>query len=183
MESITGQRAFYSMPPTFHSEHYFFRSYDNQTLKIVIQDMEMTAKELRWKVMKVNSVMCEIFGCYLNILWFHFWEVESYFWYWNPLVHMQTVKTWQEVVLLLPEVKFVLATISRVRHENKEATFSKSLIMIWENNGGSLEKWSYEISEIWWTVPLNFSKNCKWFDKLYQTLERLFHPITYHRGV
>ncbi|XP_073255237.1 proton-gated ion channel-like [Porites lutea] len=26
--------------------------YDNQTLKIVIQDMEMTAKELRWKVMK-----------------------------------------------------------------------------------------------------------------------------------
>lgn len=26
--------------------------YDNQTLKIVIQDMEMTAKELRWKVMQ-----------------------------------------------------------------------------------------------------------------------------------
>ena len=32
----------------------FSRRYDNQTLKIVIQDMEMTAKELRWKVMKVK---------------------------------------------------------------------------------------------------------------------------------
>ena len=32
----------------------FLRRYDNQTLKIVIQDMEMTAKELRWKVMKVK---------------------------------------------------------------------------------------------------------------------------------
>ena len=37
-----------------HSEHCFLHSYDNQTLKIVIQDMEMTAKELRWKVMKVT---------------------------------------------------------------------------------------------------------------------------------
>ena len=30
-------------------------SYDNQTLKIVIQDMEMTAKELRWKVLQVKE--------------------------------------------------------------------------------------------------------------------------------
>ncbi|XP_015749099.1 PREDICTED: uncharacterized protein LOC107328873 [Acropora digitifera] len=30
--------------------------YDNQTLKIVIQDMEMTAKELRWKVLQPSDI-------------------------------------------------------------------------------------------------------------------------------
>ena len=30
----------------------FFR-FDNQTLKIEVQDMEMTAKELRWKLLEV----------------------------------------------------------------------------------------------------------------------------------
>ena len=35
--------------------NFFPFSYDNQTLKIVIQDMEMTAKELRWKVMQVKK--------------------------------------------------------------------------------------------------------------------------------
>lgn len=34
---------------------FFPFSYDNQTLKIVIQDMEMTAKELRWKVLQVKK--------------------------------------------------------------------------------------------------------------------------------
>ena len=29
-------------------------SFDNQTLKIEIQDMEMTAKELRWKILTVS---------------------------------------------------------------------------------------------------------------------------------
>ena len=39
----------------------FFRRYDNQTLKIVIQDMEMTAKELRWKVMKVKVEFMKLY--------------------------------------------------------------------------------------------------------------------------
>ena len=39
----------------------FFRRYDNQTLKIVIQDMEMTAKELRWKVMKVKLEFTKLY--------------------------------------------------------------------------------------------------------------------------
>ena len=39
----------------------FFRRYDNQTLKIVIQDMEMTAKELRWKVMKVKPEFTKLY--------------------------------------------------------------------------------------------------------------------------
>lgn len=39
----------------------FLRRYDNQTLKIVIQDMEMTAKELRWKVMKVKLEFTKLY--------------------------------------------------------------------------------------------------------------------------
>lgn len=39
----------------------FSRRYDNQTLKIVIQDMEMTAKELRWKVMKVKPEFTKLY--------------------------------------------------------------------------------------------------------------------------
>lgn len=39
----------------------FSRRYDNQTLKIVIQDMEMTAKELRWKVMKVKLEFTKLY--------------------------------------------------------------------------------------------------------------------------
>lgn len=37
------------------NSNFFPFSYDNQTLKIVIQDMEMTAKELRWKVLQVKK--------------------------------------------------------------------------------------------------------------------------------
>ncbi len=32
----------------------YFR-FDNQTLKIEIQDMEMAAKELRWKILTVSK--------------------------------------------------------------------------------------------------------------------------------
>ena len=35
---------------------YFFYSFDNQTLKIEIQDMEMAAKELRWKILTVSNL-------------------------------------------------------------------------------------------------------------------------------
>ncbi|KAK2566851.1 hypothetical protein P5673_009537 [Acropora cervicornis] len=39
-----------------HEGKYFRVNYDNQTLKIVIQDMEMTAKELRWKVLQPSDI-------------------------------------------------------------------------------------------------------------------------------
>ena len=45
---------------------FFLYSYDNQTLKIVIQDMEMTAKELRWKVMQVQNF--KNLKCTINLL-------------------------------------------------------------------------------------------------------------------
>lgn len=45
----------------------FSRRYDNQTLKIVIQDMEMTAKELRWKVMKVKLEFTAVYEIVQNV--------------------------------------------------------------------------------------------------------------------
>lgn len=43
------------------------RRYDNQTLKIVIQDMEMTAKELRWKVMKVKLEFTKLYKMFAHL--------------------------------------------------------------------------------------------------------------------
>lgn len=50
-------------------------SYDNQTLKIVIQDMEMTAKELRWKVMQVKNLKFMIYFLNYRIVFLPFQTV------------------------------------------------------------------------------------------------------------
>lgn len=52
-------------------------SYDNQTLKIVIQDMEMTAKELRWKVMQVKNLKFMIYFLNYRIVFLHFHQLSS----------------------------------------------------------------------------------------------------------
>ena len=42
------------------------------------------------------------------------------------------------------------------------------------------EVWICELNyhKIWWTFVLIFSKNYEWFEKLYQTFERVFHLIS-----
>lgn len=56
---------------------WFLHSYDNQTLKIVIQDMEMTAKELRWKVMQVKNLKFMIYFLNYRIVFLPFHKLSS----------------------------------------------------------------------------------------------------------
>ena len=44
------------------------------------------------------------------------------------------------------------------------------------------EVWKCDLNyhKIWWTFDLNFSNNYRWFEKAYQTLQRLFHLFPKH---
>ena len=61
-------------------------------------------------------------------------------------------------------------------------TFSNSLIIHAEKTKEITtvkEVWICDLNyhKIWWTFALIFSKNYEWFEELYQTLERVFHPL------
>ena len=67
----------------------------------------------------------------------------------------------------------------RLRNSN----FSNSIIIHAEKTKEITtvkEVWICELNyhKIWWTFVLIFSKNYEWFEKLYQTFERVFHPIS-----
>ena len=66
--------------------------------------------------------------------------------------------------------------------------FSNSLIIHEEKTkviATVKEVWTCDrnYQKIWWTFALNFLKNYRWFEKLYQTLERVFHLIVNHLKV
>ena len=65
----------------------------------------------------------------------------------------------------------------RLRNSN----FSNSIIIHAEKTKEITtvkEVWICELNyhKIWWTFVSIFSKNYEWFEKLYQTFERVFHP-------